>query len=80
MVKLGLFCGIRVSAGKFREEQSRMNWVRTMWLVPDRSQLVGLCVARVLSISGRILSRVSEVALQSTTRWTRSSVGAGWSE
>ena len=69
-----------MSQGRFREEQSRINCVRKLWVGLESSLLFGKLAARVLRRSGIILVLVSEVDLHRVSRCSMSSAGAGWSK
>ena len=69
-----------MSAGRFKEEQYRMNCVSRSWVWLIGSLLLGIVSATRLIRSGINLSLVPVVALHLVSKCTRFSVGAEWWE
>ena len=76
-IKSGWLEGTRIATGRFREEQSKINWVRISWVGVHISLLFGNLLATVLSRSGSILHLVSAVALHLVRMCSKSSAGVG---
>ena len=66
----GLWAAIRQAAGRLREVQSSMNWVKYLvWFGPSSIEQLGSATKTVFSSFGSILDQMSDVALHSVTTW-----------